>query len=152
MGNVKFWDPVTCTQTDSFTGHAADILCMTISPVSLPGRLAMTYINRSIGRHSCLHFRRRPECHAIHSGQDHESGEQIGSQAEHIPLDHVRITAHALTRRPRPRHLAAPYRPSTRIPPSVSYRHRTYPCFRRTRHVAQHGARRARDRNHHKSY
>ncbi|KAH9937471.1 WD40-repeat-containing domain protein [Fomitopsis serialis] len=32
MGIVKFWDPVTCTQTDSFPGHAADILCMTISP------------------------------------------------------------------------------------------------------------------------
>ncbi|TFY69046.1 hypothetical protein EVJ58_g640 [Rhodofomes roseus] len=31
MGIVKFWDPVTCTQMDSFPGHAADILCMTIS-------------------------------------------------------------------------------------------------------------------------
>ncbi|KAH9947650.1 WD40 repeat-like protein [Amylocystis lapponica] len=32
MGLVKFWDPHTCTQLESFQGHAADVLCMTISP------------------------------------------------------------------------------------------------------------------------
>ncbi|PCH33429.1 WD40 repeat-like protein [Wolfiporia cocos MD-104 SS10] len=32
MGMVKFWDPRTCTQMDSFNGHAADVLCLTISP------------------------------------------------------------------------------------------------------------------------
>ncbi|OSX67759.1 hypothetical protein POSPLADRAFT_1176689 [Postia placenta MAD-698-R-SB12] len=32
MGIVKFWDPRTCTQLDSFQGHAADVLCLTISP------------------------------------------------------------------------------------------------------------------------
>ncbi|KZT06760.1 WD40 repeat-like protein [Laetiporus sulphureus 93-53] len=32
MGIVKFWDPITCTQVDSFQGHAADVLCLTISP------------------------------------------------------------------------------------------------------------------------
>ncbi|KAI0639180.1 WD40 repeat-like protein [Trametes polyzona] len=32
MGNVKFWDPKTCTQLQSFQGHAADVLCLTIGP------------------------------------------------------------------------------------------------------------------------
>ncbi|KAH9853178.1 WD40 repeat-like protein [Lenzites betulinus] len=32
MGNVKFWDSKTCTQLQSFQGHAADILCLTIGP------------------------------------------------------------------------------------------------------------------------
>ncbi|KAI0963283.1 hypothetical protein AcW1_000403 [Taiwanofungus camphoratus] len=32
MGMVKFWDPKTCTQLDSFQGHAADVLCLAISP------------------------------------------------------------------------------------------------------------------------
>ncbi|OSD05994.1 WD40 repeat-like protein [Trametes coccinea BRFM310] len=32
MGNVKFWDSKTCTQLQSFQGHAADVLCLTISP------------------------------------------------------------------------------------------------------------------------
>ncbi|KAL6304216.1 WD40 repeat-like protein [Sparassis latifolia] len=32
MGMVKFWDPVTCTQMESFHGHAADVLCLTIGP------------------------------------------------------------------------------------------------------------------------
>ncbi|KAI8995336.1 WD40 repeat-like protein [Trametes punicea] len=32
MGNVKFWDSKTCTQLHSFQGHAADVLCLTISP------------------------------------------------------------------------------------------------------------------------
>ncbi|KAF8139959.1 WD40 repeat-like protein [Boletus edulis] len=32
LGTVKFWDPVTCTQTHSFTAHGADVLCLTIGP------------------------------------------------------------------------------------------------------------------------
>ncbi|KAI0374397.1 WD40 repeat-like protein [Pilatotrama ljubarskyi] len=32
MGNVKFWDAKTCTQLQSFQGHAADVLCLTIGP------------------------------------------------------------------------------------------------------------------------
>ncbi|KAI0651628.1 WD40 repeat-like protein [Trametes meyenii] len=32
MGHVKFWDSKTCTQLQSFQGHAADVLCLTISP------------------------------------------------------------------------------------------------------------------------
>ncbi|KAI0735408.1 WD40 repeat-like protein [Earliella scabrosa] len=32
MGIVKFWDSRTCTQLQSFQGHAADVLCLTISP------------------------------------------------------------------------------------------------------------------------
>ncbi|KAI0768510.1 WD40 repeat-like protein [Trametes elegans] len=32
MGNVKFWDSRTCTQLQSFQGHAADVLCLTIGP------------------------------------------------------------------------------------------------------------------------
>ncbi|KAI0824120.1 WD40 repeat-like protein [Trametes gibbosa] len=32
MGNVKFWDSKTCTQLQSFQGHAADVLCLTIGP------------------------------------------------------------------------------------------------------------------------
>ncbi|KAI0757231.1 WD40 repeat-like protein [Daedaleopsis nitida] len=32
MGNVKFWDSRTCTQLQSFKGHAADVLCLTIGP------------------------------------------------------------------------------------------------------------------------
>ncbi|EMD41715.1 hypothetical protein CERSUDRAFT_146940 [Gelatoporia subvermispora B] len=32
MGMVKFWDSRTCTQLHSFQGHAADVLCLTISP------------------------------------------------------------------------------------------------------------------------
>ncbi|KAI0932482.1 hypothetical protein AcW2_001100 [Taiwanofungus camphoratus] len=32
MGMVKFWDSKTCTQLDSFQGHAADVLCLAISP------------------------------------------------------------------------------------------------------------------------
>lgn len=81
MGNVKFWDPVTCTQTDSFTGHAADILCMTISPVCLAHWSALTPTNRSAGRQCNLHLRGRPEGYAIHSREDHEPGKQIGAQA-----------------------------------------------------------------------
>ena len=34
MGIVKFWDSRTCTQLQSFHGHAADVLCLTIGPVS----------------------------------------------------------------------------------------------------------------------
>jgi len=34
MGMVKFWDSRTCTQLHSFQAHGADVLCMTISPVS----------------------------------------------------------------------------------------------------------------------
>lgn len=34
MGTVKFWDAQTCTQTQSFTAHGADVLCLAISPVS----------------------------------------------------------------------------------------------------------------------
>lgn len=34
MGMVKFWDAKTYTQIQSFQGHAADVLCLTISPVS----------------------------------------------------------------------------------------------------------------------
>ena len=74
MGNVKFWDPVTCTQTDSFTGHAADILCMTISPVSPSKKPASALTKCSAGRNSGLHLRRGPEGHPIHSGQDREPG------------------------------------------------------------------------------
>lgn len=33
MGMVKFWDSRTCTQLQSFQGHGADVLCLTISPV-----------------------------------------------------------------------------------------------------------------------
>lgn len=34
MGTVKFWDSRTATQLQTFKGHNADVLCMTISPVS----------------------------------------------------------------------------------------------------------------------
>jgi U3 small nucleolar RNA-associated protein 4 len=34
MGIVKFWDSKTCTQLNSFQAHGADILCLSISPVS----------------------------------------------------------------------------------------------------------------------
>ncbi|KAG9314637.1 WD40 repeat-like protein [Chiua virens] len=30
LGTVKFWDPLTCTQTHSFPAHGADVLCLTI--------------------------------------------------------------------------------------------------------------------------
>lgn len=30
---VKFWDSRTCTQLESFQGHGADVLCLTIDPV-----------------------------------------------------------------------------------------------------------------------
>jgi len=33
LGMVKFWDSRTCTQLQSFQGHGADVLCLTISPV-----------------------------------------------------------------------------------------------------------------------
>ncbi|TBU35023.1 WD40 repeat-like protein [Dichomitus squalens] len=32
MGIVKFWDSKTCTQLQSFQGHAADVLCLTVGP------------------------------------------------------------------------------------------------------------------------
>ncbi|KAF8922314.1 WD40-repeat-containing domain protein [Mucidula mucida] len=32
LGMVKFWDSKTCTQLQSFQGHGADVLCLTISP------------------------------------------------------------------------------------------------------------------------
>ncbi|TDL28747.1 WD40 repeat-like protein [Rickenella mellea] len=32
LGTVKFWDPRTCTQLQSFQGHGADVLCMVICP------------------------------------------------------------------------------------------------------------------------
>ncbi|TFK90207.1 WD40 repeat-like protein [Polyporus arcularius HHB13444] len=32
MGIVKFWDSRTCTQLQTFQGHAADVLCLTIGP------------------------------------------------------------------------------------------------------------------------
>lgn len=34
MGIVKFWDSKTCTQLSSFQAHGADVLCLSISPVS----------------------------------------------------------------------------------------------------------------------
>ncbi len=34
MGIVKFWDSNTCTQSQSLQGHAADVLCLTVGPVS----------------------------------------------------------------------------------------------------------------------
>lgn len=35
MGIVKFWDSKTCTQLNSFQAHGADVLCLSVSPVSL---------------------------------------------------------------------------------------------------------------------
>jgi U3 small nucleolar RNA-associated protein 4 len=35
LGVVKFWDSRTGTQLQSFQGHAADVLCMTIGPVRI---------------------------------------------------------------------------------------------------------------------
>ncbi|PIL29590.1 hypothetical protein GSI_08226 [Ganoderma sinense ZZ0214-1] len=32
MGTVKFWDSITCTQLQSFQGHAADVLCLIVGP------------------------------------------------------------------------------------------------------------------------
>lgn len=32
LGNVKFWDPRTCTQLHSFQAHGADVLTLTINP------------------------------------------------------------------------------------------------------------------------
>lgn len=47
MGNVKFWDPKTCTQLQSFQGHAADVLCLTIGSVRfLTARLLHSYLTR----------------------------------------------------------------------------------------------------------
>lgn len=37
LGMVKFWDSRTCTQLQSFQGHGADVLCLTISPVRFAG-------------------------------------------------------------------------------------------------------------------
>ena len=34
MGIVKFWDPRTCTQLNTFQAHGADVLCLSIGPVS----------------------------------------------------------------------------------------------------------------------
>ena len=34
MGIVKFWDPRTCTQLSSFQAHGADVLCLSVGPVS----------------------------------------------------------------------------------------------------------------------
>ena len=34
LGMVKFWDARTCTQLQSFQAHNADVLCLTIGPVS----------------------------------------------------------------------------------------------------------------------
>jgi len=34
MGIVKFWDPRTCTQLSTFQAHGADVLCLSIGPVS----------------------------------------------------------------------------------------------------------------------
>ena len=34
MGIVKFWDSKTCTQLSTFQAHGADVLCLSISPVS----------------------------------------------------------------------------------------------------------------------
>ncbi|KAF8078360.1 WD40-repeat-containing domain protein [Lyophyllum atratum] len=32
LGMVKFWDSRTCTQLQSFQGHGADVLCLTVGP------------------------------------------------------------------------------------------------------------------------
>lgn len=34
LGCVKFWDPLTNTQLHTFQAHEADVLCLTIGPVS----------------------------------------------------------------------------------------------------------------------
>jgi len=34
MGIVKFWEPRTCTQLSTFQAHGADVLCLSIGPVS----------------------------------------------------------------------------------------------------------------------
>lgn len=48
MGNVKFWDPKTCTQLQSFQGHAADVLCLTIGSVRF---LIANALQSSLTRH-----------------------------------------------------------------------------------------------------
>lgn len=48
MGNVKFWDPKTCTQLQSFQGHAADVLCLTIGSVRF---LTACVLQSSLTRH-----------------------------------------------------------------------------------------------------
>lgn len=35
LGTVKFWDPLTSTQSYSFQAHGADVLCMAIGQVRL---------------------------------------------------------------------------------------------------------------------
>ena len=34
MGIVKFWDSKTCTQLSTFQAHGADVLCLSVGPVS----------------------------------------------------------------------------------------------------------------------
>ena len=35
LGNVRFWDAATCTQLQSYQLHGADVLCLTVGPVSV---------------------------------------------------------------------------------------------------------------------
>jgi len=37
LGMVKFWDPRTCTQLQSFEAHGADVLCLVVGPVCHTG-------------------------------------------------------------------------------------------------------------------
>ena len=73
LGTVKFWDSRTCTQLQSFQAHGADVLCLTVSPVSQHNcschyPLPMNYF--LLGWKCSLYLWCRPKSRSIHIRQN----------------------------------------------------------------------------------
>lgn len=69
MGMVKFWDSRNGTQLQSFQGHAADVLCMAVGPVSKIQKNSLSDLIYCTGWIVCLHLRCRPKSYSILVGQ-----------------------------------------------------------------------------------
>jgi WD40 repeat protein len=124
LGMVKFWDSRTCTQLQSFQGHAADVLCLTISPVSRFYLSLELTLNTSTkpGRHDGLHIRRRSKSgpillHKIFSIHIHIFINPPTPKS----LDTILFQTSPLTRRARPLNLADLHAPSPFPQTSIPY-------------------------------
>jgi hypothetical protein len=105
---VKFWDSRTCTQLQSFQGHGADVLCLTISPVRFYFHLFCYVITP---------FSARKDQQCIHRGSTRKSPNSHTSKRQllearlffillaggcnHVPVECIRMmSAHWLSGHP----------------------------------------------------
>ena len=122
MGMVKFWDARTCTQLQSFQGHAADVLCLTVGPVGSSFiHISVQYTKVLHTGWDCgLHLRRGPESDTIHLRQDfpYFRGPLSPFFAGLWTLGTIMLPPPALSRRPRPCDLAATH-PAAFVAPAT---------------------------------